>query len=231
VETSNAGGDGFTLPYATLLGLGALDAAGYSMIGPVAPQIAAQTHASTLMIGALVASFPFGIALGFVLAGFGITHRRDRQVLLISLLAVAIGAAAFVVSSDLATLFAGRLVMGVGSGGVWMAVTFSTLERWPGQEYLCMGRIFAAYSVGGPVGPAIGGVGGIRTPFALYLALTLIAMVPAATMAAPQRRRTFHADRSALRLPGFWAASAGILFAVLTLASSMASSRSTLPSS
>ena len=46
--------------------------------------------------------------------------------------------------------------MGVGSGGIWIGVTFDTLERWPGQEYLCMSRVFAAYSVGGLIGPALG---------------------------------------------------------------------------
>ena len=52
--------------------------------------------------------------------------------------------------------------MGFGSGGLWLGIVFSTLERWPGEEYLCMSRIFAAYSVGALVGPGLGAIGGIR---------------------------------------------------------------------
>ena len=48
--------------------------------------------------------------------------------------------------------------MGFGSGGLWTGITFATLGRWPGQEYLCMSRVFAAYSVGGLLGPAIGAI-------------------------------------------------------------------------
>jgi MFS family permease len=110
-----------------------------------------------------------------------------------------------------------RLIMGLGSGGVWMGVTFNTLERWPGQEYLCMSRIFAAYSVGGLVGPALGAFGGIARPFAVYGVLVLVAALLVAAMGEGRTTRSFDTDRSALRSPAFWLASAGILFAVLGL--------------
>ena len=46
-----------------------------------------------------------------------------------------------------------------GMLGIWIGVTFDTLARWPGQEYLCMSRIFAAYSAGGLIGPTLGAIG------------------------------------------------------------------------
>ena len=54
--------------------------------------------------------------------------------------------------------------MGFGSGGLWIGITFATLAYWPGQEYLCMSRIYAAYSVGALVGPLLGALGGTDTP-------------------------------------------------------------------
>ena len=66
--------------------------------------------------------------------------------------------------------------MGIGSGGIWIGVTFDTLERWPGQEYVCMSRVFAAYSAGGLIGPALGAFGGVRGPFLAYLLLLLLAV-------------------------------------------------------
>ena len=54
--------------------------------------------------------------------------------------------------------------MGLGSGALWMGVTFAALERSPGDEYAGMSRVLAAYSVGGLVGPALGALGGVRSP-------------------------------------------------------------------
>ena len=130
---------------------------------------------------------------------------------------VALGALGFVLGDSLAAYFPSRLLMGVGSGGIWIGVTFDTLERWPGQEYLCMSRVFAAYSVGGLIGPALGVVGGIHGPFLAYLVLLVLAMPLVLLVDEPSTRRDFAADREPLRSRGFWLASAAIMFAVLAL--------------
>jgi MFS family permease len=200
-----------------LLTLGALDAAGYSIIAPIAPAIARSTGAGPGLIGVLVASFPLGIVGGFAIAAVGIKHDRTKQVLLVSLTMLGLGSLGFVFGEGLAVYFPARLIMGLGSGGVWMGIVFNTLERWQGQEYLCMSRIFAAYSVGGLVGPALGALGGIARPFAVYAGLVLLAAAMVVAVGEAHDPRSFEADRSALRLPAFWLASAGILFAVLGL--------------
>jgi MFS family permease len=202
--------------YPILLALGALDAAGYSLIAPTLPAIAGRTGTGPAAIGLLVAAFPAGIVVGFPLAGRSVRARGTRPVLLASLALVALGSSGFVAGGGFALLMVSRFIMGVGSGGLWIGVTFNTLERWPGQEYLCMSRVFAAYAVGGMMGPALGALGGIRAPFAAYLLLVILA-VPLTIAMPTTTGRSFASDRSALRLPGFWAASAGILFAVLAL--------------
>lgn len=206
-----------SIAYPLILALSALDAIGYSVIAPSLPAIAASTGAGPATIGALAATFPLGIVAGFPIAGRWIQRRSIESLLPISALIVAAGALPFVLADDLAAFFAGRLVMGLGSGGLWMGVTYATLERWPGQEYRCMSRVFAAYSVGALLGPALGALGGIARPFAAYLVLALAAAAAAPLMGSPAVRRPFRADRSALRVPGFGLASAGIAFAVLAL--------------
>jgi MFS family permease len=203
--------------YPLLLALGALDATGYSLIVPVVPVIADASGAGPATIGLLVASFPAGMVAGFALAGAAVRRHGAKPLLVASLALVALGAAGFVVGDSLAIYFAARLLMGVGSGGIWIGVTFDTLERWPGQEYLCMSRIFAAYSIGGLMGPALGALGGIRAPFVAYLALVLAAIPVVVLAGEPSERRTFSSDRTALRTRGFWLAAAAILFAVLAL--------------
>jgi MFS family permease len=204
-------------PYPLLLALGALDATGYSVIVPVAPAIADATGAGPATIGLLVASFPAGMVAGFWLAGWFVRRVGAKPLLSGSLLLVALGALGFVLGDSLATYFPSRVLMGVGSGGVWIGVTFDTLERWPGQEYLCMSRIFAAYSAGGLIGPALGAFGGVQGPFLAYLVLLALAMPLVLLVAEPAERRDFAADRSVLRTRGFWVASAAVMFAALAL--------------
>ena len=203
--------------YPMLLALGALDATGYSVIVPVAPAIAGATGAGPATIGVLVASFPAGMVAGFALAGWLVRRHGARTLLTGSLALVALGALGFVLGDSLAIYFPARLLMWIGSGGIWIGVTFDTLERWPGQEYLCLSRVFAAYSVGGLIGPALGVLGGVRGPFLAYLALLVLAVPLVLLVREPPSRREFAADRAALRAQGFWVASAAILFAALTL--------------
>jgi MFS family permease len=203
--------------YPLVLALGALDAAGYSVIVPVAPEIADATGAGPATIGLLVASFPAGMVAGFALAGWAVRRHGSRALLAASLVLVALGALGFVLGDSLGTYFASRTLMGLGSGGIWIGVTFDTLERWPGQEYLCMSRVFAAYSVGGLIGPALGAFGGIHDPFLAYLVLLLLALPVVLLVGAPATRREFAADRAVLQRRAFWVASAAILFAVLAL--------------
>jgi MFS family permease len=203
--------------YPLLLALGALDATGYSVIVPVAPAIADATGAGPAAIGLLVAAFPAGMVAGFALAGSLVRRSGARPLLMGSLAVVALGALGFVLGGSLAVYFPSRLLMGLGSAGIWIGVTFDTLERWPGQEYLCMSRVFAAYSVGGLIGPALGVFGGIHGPFLAYLVLLVVAMPLVLFVGEPAIRREFAADRGALRTRGFWVASAAILFAALAL--------------
>lgn len=205
------------IAYPLLLTLGALDATGYSVIVPVAPAIADATGVGPATIGLLVACFPAGMVIGFALAGWAVERYGARAVLAVSLVLVALGALGFVLGDALAVYFPSRLLMGLGSGGIWIGVTLDTLERWPGQEYLCMSRIFAAYSVGVLIGPALGVFGGIHGPFIAYLVLLLATVPLVLLLGDPATTRKFSADRTALRTRGFWLASAAILFAVLAL--------------
>ena len=203
--------------YLALLTLAVVDASGYSVIAPVAPAIARASGAGPGLIGCLVASFPLGMVVGFALAAPAVKRGRTSALLLASLALVSIGAVGFIGSHTLAIWFASRLAMGLGSGGLWMGITFATLERWPGQEYLCMSRVFAAYSLGGLVGPALGALGGIRAPFAAYLCLAGVGAAGTLALRGERSTRSFRSDRAALRLPGFPTASLAIAFVVLAL--------------
>jgi MFS family permease len=203
--------------YASLLTLGVVDAAAYSVIGPVLPVIAEENDASPSTMGAFAAVFPLVMLVGLAVSGHQIRHGRLRHVLGVSLALLAVGAGAFVVTSDLTVLFVARAVMGLGSGGLWMGVTFRTLEYWPGREYRCMSRIYAAYSVGALVGPALGALPGSHLPFAAYLAVLLMVSPLLHFLPEPLAPRPYVTDHSWRRLPGFWYAAGGIMLGMLAV--------------
>ncbi|MDQ3993168.1 MAG: MFS transporter [Actinomycetota bacterium] len=201
--------------YVVILALGALDTAGYSIIAPVVPAIAEETGEGPAAMGILVSSFAVGMAGGFVLAGRTVQARGASFTLALAMAFTAAGAVGFLVGESYVVYFASRLLMGVGAGGLWIGATFAIFERFPGQEYRRLTGLLAACSVGGIAGPALGAIGGVRAPFAAYLGLTAVAAVALAAVSARHARAVFASDRSALRRPGFWLASAGILLVAI----------------
>lgn len=201
------------MAYLILLALGALDAAGYSVIAPVGPAIAERTGAGPGTIGALTGSFAVGMAVGFWLGGAGLRRRGATTVLACALVAVAAGCVGFVGFEGLAVWFPARVLMGLGSGGLWIGIVFATMERFPGEEYRRLTGVLGAYAVGTIAGPAFGAFGGVQAPFAAFLGATLVVLIAVFALPAPRSRPQFGSDRAALRSPGFLLASVSV-FAV-----------------
>lgn len=202
-----------SLAYPVLLALAAIDSAGYSVIAPTLPTLAERYDAGPAVIGALASTFPLAMMAGFAAAGRLVRAGRTRATLLAALALAAAGAVLFATTTTLPMLFVARGLMGLGSGGLWIGVTFATLAYWPGQEYLCMSRIYAAYSAGALLGPLLGALGGTTAPFLAYA--LLLALIAPATAALPAPADRFHSDRTALRTRGFWIAAVGIMLAIL----------------
>lgn len=201
--------------YPALLGLAALDAAGYGVIAPVVPEISEETGAGPALIGALVAAFAVGMAAGFVAGGAGVQRWSTRAVLAAGLAALALGTVAFVAGGGLAVYTAGRVLQGLGSGALWIGVTFGVLERFPAAAYARLTGVLAAYSVGAVAGPALGAAGGVRAPFVLFLALVALAAASLALVGRTAERPAFGSDRAVLSHPAFRAASAAVVLVAL----------------
>jgi MFS family permease len=205
------------LAFAVLFALAALDSAGYSIIAPVVPEIGDSTGAGPGVMGVLVASFAVGQMVGYPLAGRVLQRRHALAVLLASLALIVLGDLGFILGESLGVYFPARLLQGIGAGGLWIGTAFAIIERYPGEEYKRLTGILAAYGIGAIAGPAIGGVGGIRAPFALHLVLVTVITLALVAIGTPKEPVKFGSDRAALRTPGFWLASAGILMVSLTL--------------
>ena len=205
------------MAFAVLFALAALDSAGYSIIAPVVPEIGDATGAGPGLMGALVASFAVGQMVGYPLAARVLRRRHAVAVLFVSLALVIVGDLGFIFGESLGVYFPARLVQGIGAGGLWIGTAFAIIERFPGEEYKRLTGILAAYGLGAIAGPAIGGIGGISAPFAIHLVLVTVLTLALVAIGAPKDRAKFGSDRAALRTPGFWLASGGILMVALTL--------------
>ena len=161
-----------TAAYPLLLALGALDATGYSVIVPVAPAICRRDRRRSRDDRAAGGVVPGRHGRRVRARRRGWSGRVGARALLAGSLA-SWRSARSASSSAIRWRPTSRRACSWawGPGGIWIGVTFDTLERWPGQEYLCMSRMFAAYSVGGLIGPALGVFGGIQGPFLAYLLL------------------------------------------------------------
>ena len=205
-----------SMTYPVLLALGAVDAAGYSVIGPVLPALAARLDAGPAVMGALVSAFPLAMLVGFAAAGRLVRLGGLRLTVGLSIGVAATGSVVFALTSSTPALFAARALMGLGSGGLWIAVTLATLAYWPGQEYLCISRIYAAYSVGALLGPSLGALGGVRAPFLAYAALLLV-LLPGLRALRRAPDRAVGSDTSTVRTTGFWVAAVAIMLAILAI--------------
>jgi hypothetical protein len=197
--------------FAILLGLAALDAAGYSVIAPVGPAIADQADVGPLAIGALVGVFAAGQALGFWAGGAVVERRGARTAIVASLALIAVGCLGFVALEGLGAWFPARALMGLGSGALWIAIVLGTIERFRGEEYRRLTSILGAYAVGAVAGPAFGALDGVRAPFAAFLVATVAGLGLAWLLPAARERTFVDSDRAALRSTGFAFASLGIL--------------------
>jgi MFS family permease len=203
--------------FATLLALGALDATGYGVMAPVAPELARETDAGPGVIGALVTCFALGQLVGYPLFGELQRRRGATRVLTVALVLIAVGDAAFLAGGGLAVYFPARALQGIGAGGMWIGVVFGMMERFPGEEYRRVTALLGAYSLGGVAGPALGAVGGIRGPFAVHLGLVVAAGAALAVLRLPSDKGELGSDRGVLRSRGFLLACAGVALVALAL--------------
>jgi MFS family permease len=206
------------LAYAVFLVLAVVDSSGFGVLAPVLPAVARSVDAGPGLAGLLVAAFAVGMGVGFFAGGVVVQRYGPTRALPAAVALLAAGAIPFAVAESLPAFFAGRVISGLGSGAMWMALALGVLERWPDAGLRRLSGILAMYSVGGIVGPALGAIGGLHAPFVAYLAAagasSLLLVFVGAPAAGPVE---FSSDRAALRRPEFLLALLGTLMASLTV--------------
>ncbi|HUD72061.1 MAG TPA: MFS transporter [Dongiaceae bacterium] len=152
------------------------EAVGYGMVAPTLPFMARQVGAGETALGLLVGVYA---AVGlFVAVPFGILAQRlgRRSLVIFGHLFLAVASIGFVLAPSYPWLLVARTVQGLGAAGVWVGSLTIAADL---SADATMGRSLAwitgAWSVGFVVGPALGGIGTLQTPFLIYAGLSTCA--------------------------------------------------------
>lgn len=148
-------------------------------------------HAPIEAVGAAIAVYAFGAALGAPLLTAMVSHWRDRRILAVAMAVLAVGSLLMSLAPTLPVLLGVRFVVGLAHG-VFMAVASDAATRLVGNERA--GRAVSvvwigltlALALGVPLGTWLGSVWSWRAVFASIAGLALMGLAGlAGFMSAP----------------------------------------------
>ena len=193
-----------------------VEAVGYGVIAPTLPFMAQRFGVGESAVGFLVGLYA---AVGlFVAVPFGILANRfgRRTLILVGLGCLTVASVGFIFAPTYGWLIVARIAQGAGATAIWVGSLTVAGDLTPDHS---MGRslswITGSWSVGFLIGPSLGGLGSLQTPFIIYAALTALAFM-LALAALPETGR-----------PGVRTSVAGIL-RVLRRPNVMASAAATI---
>ncbi len=154
-----------------------IDMIGFGIVIPVLPIYAESFGATAWQNGLLVASFSFAQFLAAPLWGRLSDRIGRRPVLLVSVLATAVGFLLMGLADSLVLLFVARILAGVAGGNIGTAQAYVADISTREERAKAMGLLGAAFGLGFVFGPAIGGVVsaffGLHAPFLLAAVMAL----------------------------------------------------------
>lgn len=171
------------------------DMVAYGVISPSLPLLARTLAASDAHMGYAFAGYPIALTLAILPLG-ALVDRLGRNGLIVSLsmglLAVATTLIAF--ASDIWTLIAARGLQGLASAASWVATQPLVAEGADPKDRgaQSMSVVTIAAGVGVIVGPLLGGVGDVETPFLINAALAATCAAAAALVLPRQRELSPH---------------------------------------
>jgi MFS family permease len=138
---------------------------------------------SETAMAVLMASFAIAMFIASPVLGVISDRVGRRKVLLASILIATIGHLIFALTTDLAVMFAARIIAGIGAGNIGVILAIITDVTKPADRAKWMGRIGAFVGLGFVAGPALGGLlsglgGAVHTaPFLLASGLSLTGLM------------------------------------------------------
>jgi MFS family permease len=192
-----------TLGMCALIGIAAFESLA---VTTVMPTVSRQLHGASLYSLAFAAPLATSL-VGMVVAGNWADRSGPRRVVVASMVAFAAGLLIVGTSPTMTILLAGRLVQGLGSGALIVALYVMVARLYPPELHPSVFAGFAAaWVVPGLVGPVLAGA--VTQAFGWHWVFigALVACVPAVAMIAPGLARVAGRDPAAVGEPVPWSA-------------------------
>jgi len=156
------------------------DVVGTGIVIPAIPTFAAMFDASEADMGFAFAMFALAFLVSVLPLG-ALVDRTGRIDLIVGagMVLVALAAVSFALASSIWVLSLGQAFHGAGSAATWVAAQplAARLASGGKRRGLMLSAITIAMGLGLVAGPLVGAIGGLRTPFVLYLGLACVAAV------------------------------------------------------
>ena len=169
------------------------DMVAYGVISPSLPSLARALSATDAQMGYAFAGYPVALTVAILPLG-ALVDRFGRNWLIIAVSMVALAGSTTMIAyaSTISTLIAARALQGVSSAAAWVAT--QPLIAGPvgpdGRQKHSMSLVTTAAGLGVIVGPLLGGIGQLETPFLINGALAFLWAIAAAALScvSPFRR-------------------------------------------
>jgi len=200
----------------------------YAALTPLLPHFAADLGLSKARAGVLVAAYAAGALIGGLPGGFAAARLGARRAVLVGLTGMGLASVGFAFADSFATLFAARLVQGMGSAFTWAGAFAWLLAAAPRERRgELLGSAMGAAVFGALFGPVVGAAAAIAGRALVFCALAGLSVVlavwairladappaeqpSAAALARALRNRQFAGGLGLMALPS-------LLFGVLSV--------------
>ncbi len=144
------------------------DMVGYSIITPSIPLFAKLFKASDTAISLAFAAYPIAFLIFILPFGFLVDRvGKNHLIIGIGMFSLAAACLSLVLAETIAAFSLGRAFQGIGSAASWVAAQPLAAQQIDSSKKkgLEISSITIAYGLGMILGPLLGSIGGLRTPF------------------------------------------------------------------
>ncbi|MBI3341594.1 MFS transporter [Candidatus Curtissbacteria bacterium] len=160
---------------ATLLLVVFIDLIGFGIVIPILPLLVTHSGGSTILVGAIIASFSlFQFLFGPILGRFSDKYGR-RPVLILSSFLNSISYFLIFLFPQIWVLFAARMLAGIGSANISVAQAYIADSSEAHERTKALGMMGAIFGLGFIVGPLLGGI--VSQKFSISAAFAIPAVL------------------------------------------------------
>ncbi len=150
-----------------------IDMIGYGIIIPILPIYAESLGASASQIGFLFSSYSIVLLLTLLPFGLMVDKYGKKSFIVLGMLLLGISSILFATSHSLAQLVISRMLQGLSASCTWAAaLPLAAAAVSESKRGLEMSSVTVATGLGTILGPVIGGLGNIQTPFYICIGLS-----------------------------------------------------------